>query len=96
MAGDFLYSCHQVPLAKHFNISLSRLNQITTQHGLGFIEGGCRRYTNEDVDKLKKIRKKTRMGNPNWLKGKPQPHRQKRKDTGHCLSSEKIAVQGRA
>ena len=86
--GRLLMSCHQVPLAEYFGISLSRLNQISTQHGLGFIEGGGRRYTTADIEELRLIRLNTRMGNPNWVKGKPQPHRQKKEDNGAVLSSE--------
>ena len=85
---NLLMSCHQVPLAEYFGISLSRLNQISTQHGLGFIEGGGRRYTTADIEELRLIRLNTKMGNPNWIKGKPQPHRQKKEINKTSLSSE--------
>ena len=85
---NLLMSCHQVPLAEYFGISLSRLNQISTQHGLGFIEGGGRRYTTADIEELRLIRLNTKMGNPNWIKGKPQPHRQKKEINETSLSSE--------
>ena len=85
---NLLMSCHQVPLAEYFGISLSRLNQISTQHGLGFIEGGGRRYTTADIEELRLIRLNTKMGNPNWIKGKPQPHRQKKEFNKTSLSSE--------
>ena len=85
---NLLMSCHQVPLAEYFGISLSRLNQISTQHGLGFIEGGGRRYTTADIEELRLIRLNTKMGNPNWIKGKPQPHRQKKEINETSLSPE--------
>ena len=62
-------------VAKEFGWSTSRLAQVAVDYDLGHLEGGSRRFTAEDLRKLRKIKKKIRMGNPNWQKGRKQPHR---------------------
>ena len=37
------------------------------------------RFTRRDITALKRLSAKAKMGNPNWLPGKPQPHRRKKK-----------------
>ena len=46
---------------------------------IGTLARGQWRFTRRDITALKRVAAKAKLGNPNWLPGKPQPHRRKKK-----------------
>ena len=49
------------------------------KHEIGTLSRRQWRFTRRDITALKRLAAKAKMGNPNWLPGKPQPHRRKKK-----------------
>ena len=52
---------------------------MSSKHSIGTLVRGQWRFTRRDITALKRLAAKAKMGNPNWLPGKPQPHRRKKK-----------------
>ena len=59
--------------------SQSWVTTSAKKNNIGTLTRGQWRFTRRDITALKRVAAKAKMGNPNWLPGKPQPHRRKKK-----------------
>ena len=59
--------------------SKSWVTTTAHKHEIGTLDRRQWRFTRRDITALKRLAAKAKMGNPNWLPGKPQPHRRKKK-----------------
>ena len=55
------------------------ITATANDNSIGTLVRGQWRFTRRDITALKRLAAKAKMGNPNWLPGKPQPHRRKKK-----------------
>lgn len=71
------YTSHDV--CELLQKSLAWLSLAANKHSIGHKKRSAWHFTRRDVTALKRLAAKTRMGNPNWLPGKSQPHRKVKK-----------------